>query len=120
MKKSDITYIVGCTFVAATGLFYCSVRWFKFKLPRYYPIEHVWKTTKEPGVPSQLWFSMQVFAFLCAAVVAVIVYLVLKKTAANTELKPSTAGKIGMATSGILAFCLTYIICYEFSHWGIL
>ncbi len=121
MKKSDLTYVLGCTYATAVGLFYCSVRWFSIKLPRYYPTLHVWKTARVPGVPSQGWYAMQGFAYLGAAVVTVAVWLILKYAISrDTVLRPGMARTLGLVTSAVLVFCLGYICYYEFSHWGIL
>jgi len=72
VKKSDMTYILGIVFAAATSVAYCCVRWFKIEMLRYYPLEHVWKWGRQGG-PSQAWYCMQTFAFLCGAAVALAV-----------------------------------------------
>ena len=121
MRKSDITYIVGCAFAAATAFFYCCVMWFHIKLPRYYPTEHVWKWTKEKGVPSQGWYGMQAFAYLAAGIIALIIYLVLKhRASAQTELKPGTVKLTGIVTIVVVIACMGYILYHEFAKWGIL
>ena len=120
MNKSDITYIVGSVFAAMTGIFYCCIRWFSIKLPRYYPIEHTWKWVKEPGVPSQQWYSMQAFAFLAAGIVALSVYLILKHPAMkNRTLKPALTKALGISATAVLIGCMTYILFHEFSKWGV-
>ena len=106
MKKTDITYIVGSVFAAAAALFYCCTRWFAITLPRYYPLEHTWKWVKEPGVPSQRWYAMQVFAFLAAGALAIIVCLLLKSPLLKSaQLKPTLAKWLGVLAT------LTIIIC---------
>jgi hypothetical protein len=121
MKKSDITYVVGSVFAAMTCFFYCCIRWFSIKLPRYYPTEHTWKWIKEKGVPSQGWYAMQVFAYLTAGIVAIIVYFILKRNLNNeTNLKPATTKILGVVSSLIMVFCMGYIMYYEFHKWGIL
>ena len=120
MKKSDITYIVGSVFAAMTCFFYCCVRWFSIKLPRYYPTEHTWKWVKEKGIPSQGWYAMQVFAYLTAGIVAIIVYFILKRNLNNeTTLKPATTKFIGVISTLIMVFCMGYIMFFEFQKWGI-
>lgn len=120
MTKSDITYIVGSVFAAMTGFFYCCTRWFSIKLPRYYPLEHTWKWVKDPGVPSQRWFSMQIFAFLAAGIVALVVYLILKHPAIkNRKLKPALTRVLGISATAVLTVCLSYILFYEFDKWGV-
>ena len=120
MKKADITYIVGSVFAAATAFFYCCTRWFSIRLPRYYPLEHTWKWVKEPSVPSQGWYAMQVFAFLAAAAVALVVYLLLRSPVCKeSQLKPTLAKWLGvMATVTIIA-CMSYIVYYEFQKWQV-
>jgi len=121
MKKQDTTYTLGVIFAAATSVFYCCVRWFRIQLPRYYPLEHTWKWVKEPGVPSQGWYAMQVFAFLCAAVVTVLAYFALKHLCPEgTELQAGRRRLLGVAGTAVMVFCMAYIAFYEFSHWGIL
>jgi hypothetical protein len=121
MKRSDFAYILSCTFAAMTSLFYCSIRWFHIKLPRYYPLEHTWKWTKDQGVPSQGWYAMQVFAYLGAAIVTIMVFLLLKTIIKKDNLlKPIAAKYIGAAAAIIMICCMTYIVWYEFRHWGIL
>jgi cbb3-type cytochrome oxidase subunit 1 len=101
MKKSDVTYIVGATLVAFTNLFYCCTMWFHIKLPRYYPRLRTWKWfSKIEGEPSQGWYGMQAFAFLAAGIVALIVYLILKRVVpAETSLKTKEFGRWGVFTS---------------------
>lgn len=124
MKKSDITYIVGVVFAAMTSFFYCCTRWFGIigkNLPRYYPVEHTWKWVKEPNVPSQGWYAMQVFAFVCAGVVALVVYLLLKRRSGNEAfLAPRLTKALGLAAVGLIMVCMAYIIYYEFDKCGIL
>lgn len=120
MKKSDITYIVGSVFAAATALFYCGTMWFHIKLPRYYPTEHTWKWVNEKGIPSQGWYGMQAFAFLAGAVVAIVVYMLLKRnTCKQMTLKPYAAKFLGLMTIALVTFCLGYIFCHEFTRWGV-
>lgn len=120
MKKSDRTYILCSVFAAMTSLFYCSIRWFQIKLPRYYPTEHTWKWFKTKGVPSQGWYSMQTFAFVCGGIVTFIVYLLLKRIAANErDLDPGYVKCFGAVSSIIMIFAMGYITWYEFSHWGV-
>ncbi len=103
-----------------TSLFYCCVRWFGIKLPRYYPTEHTWKWFKTKGVPSQAWYSIQTFAFVCAGIVTIIVYLLLKRTAANErDLDPGYVKYLGVVTTIIMITGMTYITWYEFSKWGV-
>jgi len=121
MKKTDRTYVLGAVFAAATSLFYCCVRWFHIQLPRYYPLQRVWKWGSEPGVPSQGWYGMQAFAFLCGGILTLIVYFVLKHTALkDTELKPHSAKWLAIGATVIVVVCMTYILHYEYSKWGIL
>lgn len=121
MKKSDRTYILAVVFCAATSFFYCCVRWFKIQLPRYYPLQHTWKWVNEKGVPSQAWYAMQCFAFLCAGVVTLVVYFILKSMASGeSDLSPKNAKLLGIAGTVVMVFCMSYILYYEFNHWGIL
>ena len=121
MRKSDIAYVVGCAFAAATAFFYCCVMWFGIKLPRYYPTEHVWKWVKEQGVPSQGWYGMQAFAYLTAGLVALGTYLALKRyVPEKTELTAKTAWVVGVATIAVVLACMGYIMYHEFSKWDIL
>jgi Ni,Fe-hydrogenase I cytochrome b subunit len=120
MKKSDITYIVGSVFAAMTAFFYCCIRWFGIKLPRYYPLEHTWKWVKEKDVPSQGWYGMQAFAFLAAGIVTLVVYFVLKRAApTKTDLKPALARILGVVVTLIIIICMGYILYYEFDKWGV-
>ena len=119
MKKSDMTYILGIVFAGATSFFYCCVRWFKITMLRYYPLEHTWKWGKQGG-PSQAWYCIQTFAFLCGAVVTVIAYLILKKVASkDVELEPNDAKRLGIAGTILIVVCMAYIVLYEYSHWHV-
>lgn len=121
MKKSDLTFIVGSVFIALTSLFYCSTIWFAIKLPRYYPLEHVWKWTNERGVPSQGWYGMQGFAFLAAGLVSVAVYLALKALRGPEDgLKPGLVRGVAVVTLLIVLVSMTYLLYHEFRKWGIL
>lgn len=120
MKKSDIAYIVGSVFATMTAFFYCCTRWFPIKLPRYYPLEHTWKWVQEAGVPSQRWYAMQTFAFLAAAVIALLVYFLLRSLGVKElQLKPTLAKLLGVTSTIIIIVCMGYIVYYEFNKWGI-
>jgi len=120
MKKSDITYIICSVFSAMTAFFYFLTMWLGIKLPRYYPLEHTWKWAKEQGVPSQGWYAKQLFAFLAAGIVTLIVYFVLKRATPNeTNLKPALARLLGVAATLIILICMAYMLYYEFDNWGI-
>ena len=118
MKKTDITYITCSAFAALTAFFYCCTMWFSIKLPRYYPLEHTWKWVKEKGVPSQGWYGMQVFAFLSAGVVTLIVYLILRRpNSVEASLKSSLIRRLGEVVTLILIACMTYMLYHELDKW---
>lgn len=120
MKKSDITYIVGSVFAAMTAFFYCCTMWFSIKLPRYYPLEHTWKWANEKGIPSQGWYGTQAFAYLAAAMVATVVYLVLKYSPREkANLKPTLTKLLGVVVTVIIMACMGHMLYYEFDKWGI-
>ena len=120
MRKTDKTYILGIVFAAATSVFYCCVRWFKITMLRYYPLENTWKWGKQGG-PSQAWYSIQTFAFICGGIVTLVFYLALKYACSQeTELKPLEAKWLGIAGTVLIVVCMAYIIIYEYGHWGIL
>ena len=120
MRKSDAVYVLGCIFVALTNIFYCCTIWLPIPLPRYYPLEHVWKWVNEQGVPSQGWYGMQAFAFLMAGVITLIVYMVLKRASSSQiSLKPSRVKLCGVVTTLLVVVCMGYMLHYEFSRWGV-
>ncbi|MCK4959257.1 MAG: hypothetical protein KAT00_07645 [Planctomycetes bacterium] len=120
MKRSDLTYILCCIYAAMTSFFYCCIRWFHITLPRYYPTERTWKWVNEKGVPSQGWYSMQVFAYVCAGIVTFIAYMLLKgKARGDQGLKPAHAKYIGAAATIMMVVAMSYITYYEFSKWGV-
>lgn len=121
MKKSDITYIVGCSFAAAVSFFYCCTMWFKIKLPRYYPTLREWKWVNEKGIPSQGWYGMQAFAYLMGGIVALVVYFLCKRAGSkDVELKPGTAKTTTLATLSAVVVCMGYMLYHEFHKWQIL
>ena len=120
MRRSDVVYIVGCAFAAVTSFAYCCTMWFHIKLPRYYPMEHTWKWVREAGVPSQGWYGMQAFAYLVGAAGALVLYMVLRRSALKQMvLKPYPARMLGVVTTVLIAVCLGYIFVHEFSRWGV-
>ncbi len=123
MKKSDMTYVVCSVFAAMTCFFYCCTMWFKWiseRLPRYYPLEHTWKWVKEQGVFSQAWYAKQVFAFLAAGIVTLVVYFILKRSIpAETKLKPALCKMLGVVVTLIVIVCMGYMLYYEFGKWGV-
>ena len=120
MKKSDMTYILGIVFAAATSVAYCCVRWFKIPMLRYYPLEHVWKWGKQGG-PSQGWYSIQTFAFLCGAAATLAVYVILKSIGSKAgELEPRDARRLGIAGAILIVVCMAYIVFHEYIKWGVL
>ncbi len=119
MRKSDVRYVVGSVFASATSVLYCMTMLFDIKLPRYYPTEHVWKWVNESGVPSQGWYGMQVFAFLFAGILSVVVWLVVRRLPSE-KLSAGATKLLGVAATMIVVICMTYIMCHEYSKWGIL
>jgi ABC-type Fe3+-siderophore transport system permease subunit len=119
MKKSDLSCIICSVFIAMTAFFYAFAMWFGIKLPRYYPVEHTWKWIKEKGVTSQGWYAHQVFAFLAAGVVSLVLYFILKPRIDQTNLKSSSIKMIGMGVTLIVIICMAYMLYHEFNKWGV-
>jgi hypothetical protein len=121
MKKSDITFITGAVFVSFTSFFYSIAICCKIPVPRYYPLEHVWKMAKIKGVPSQGWYGLQAFAFLAAGILAITVYLVLKKIGSKKTLNLTPAAHKIVSTMTILVIVCSmgYIMCHEFVKFGV-
>lgn len=119
MKKSDATYILSAVFMVLTNVFYCCTVVFPITLPRYYPLEHVWKWINEKGVPSQGWYAMQAFAFLAAGIGTFIVYLGLKRVvSAEADLKPAYIKICGAVATIVTLICMGYTLHCEFNKWG--
>ena len=121
MKKSDITFITGAVFVAFTSFFYSLVIWCKIPVPRYYPLENVWKMTNIKGVPSQGWYGLQAFAFLAAGILSFAAYSILKKISSKTalNLSPATHKTISILTILVILCSMGYIMFHEFEKWGV-
>ena len=103
-----------------TAFFYFFAMWFHIRLPRYYPLEHTWKWVKEEGVPSQGWYAKQVFAFLAAGVVTLVVYFILKRSVpTEANLKPALTKMLGVAVTLIVIICMGHMLYYEFDKWGV-
>ncbi len=123
MKKSDMAYILGSIFAAATGVFYCATTWLGIPLLRYYPTLHAWKWGKIRGIPSQGWYGKQVFAYLVAAIVTLAAYVVLKRKLRGrqtpAELPPKTAKLIGAVAILVVLGCMWYMMHHEFAKWGV-
>jgi len=121
MGKSDRRYVLCVVFACAISVFYGWPRWFHLRLPRYYPTEHAWRWENQAGVPSQGWYGLQAFAFVCSGVTTLAVYLVLKSKRTNRDgLDPRNAKRLGLAAIGVIITCMVYILMYEYSKWGIL
>ena len=87
---------------------------------RYYPLEDGWKWGKQGG-PSQAWYCIQTFAFLCGAATTLAVYVILKSVGSKRgELGPGDARRLGIAGTVLIVVCMAYIVVYEYSHWHIL
>jgi hypothetical protein len=121
MKKSDITFITGAVFVSFTSFFYSLAICCKIPVPRYYPLEHVWKMAKIKGVPSQGWYGLQGFAFFAAGILALIIYLILKKYSSKKALNlaPATHKIISILTILVIVCSMGYIMCHEFGKFGV-
>jgi hypothetical protein len=120
MKKSDLSYVICSVFVAMTAFFYAGAMWFGLKLLPYYPLEHTWKWVKEKGVPSQGWYAKQIFAFLAAGAVTLIVYFILKRSiSTETNLKTTPTKIIAMALTLITITCMGYMLYHEFNKWSV-
>ena len=120
MKKSDMVYLLSAAFVTFTGFFYCCTMWFAIKLPRYYPVEHVWKFVKEKGVPSQAWYGKQAFAYLCAGLVTLIIYLAIKAVGGKVSLKPGLTKGVALVCLGATLVFMFCIMQHEFVKWHVI
>ncbi len=121
MRKSDITYIVCCAFTAAVSIFYCCMRYFKITVFRYYPELHEWRWGKTEGLTSQGWYGIQSFVYIGGAIVAIAVYIACRRAGSGqTELKPGTIKRAGLATVGVVIVAMGYIMFHEFHNWGII
>jgi hypothetical protein len=120
MKRSDMTYIITSLYASLAGIFYFGIMYFHITVLRYYPLENFWALGKTEGKISQGWYGMQLFAFAAAAIVTFIVYLTLKLSARDFELKPTMTKGIGIITSMIVVTCLVFIMLYQFEHWHII
>lgn len=106
--------------MALTAVFYCCIMWFSIELPHYYPLEHTWKWGRAKGIPSQGWYGMQIFAYLSAGVITLVVHLLLNRNASNkAALDPRMTRTLGVTVSLIVVACMTYLLCHEFHKWGI-
>lgn len=120
MKKADITFLVGSVFMALTSVCYCATLWFSIKIPRYYPLEHTWKWVSEKGVPSQGWYGMQAFAYLAAGLVSLLLYWGLRRFATSpTGLSSGLTKAVAWITLGTVVGGMGYLLCHEFSRWGV-
>jgi len=120
MKKSDVTYVVGCAFTAAVSIFYCCIVHFKVNVPRYYPTLHKWMWwDKVEGEPSQGWYGIQSFAFIAGGIAAIATYIACKRTGdKEVELKPGTVKGTALATLVVVLLAMAYIMHHEFHRWG--
>jgi len=118
MKKADITLVVSWVFAAAATFFYCCTLWFKMKLPYYYPVEHVWTLGKKADGIAQGWYGKGLFALPAAAVVALIVWAVLRAVA-EKDLSPAAVKAVGLAATAVTVACMGCILYYEFHKWRI-
>lgn len=120
MKKSDMTYMVGCAFTAAVSIFYCCIIHFNITVPKYYPTLHEWRWDKVEGVASQGWYGIQGFAFIAGGIVAVAAYIACKKAGAGKqiELKTGTVKGVALATITVVLLAMAYIMQHEFHRWG--
>lgn len=121
MKQSDITYVASCAFATVFSLAYSATMLFHIKLPRYYPLEHMWKMVNEKGVPSQGWYGMVGFAFVVGAALSVMLYMLIKRLApSEAELRPSVVRLVAYASVVIVVGCMVYCALDEFLKWNVL
>ncbi|MBI2440473.1 MAG: hypothetical protein HYV35_03785 [Lentisphaerae bacterium] len=94
--------------------------WLSGELLHYYPLEHAWKWGGTKGVPSQGWYGMQLFAYLSAGVLTLVVRFWLNRPASDqAALSPRTIRTLGVLVSLTVVAGLTYMLCHEFRKWGI-
>jgi hypothetical protein len=79
VKKSDRTFILGLLFLLTTVLAYVVVMLFHRNLLYYYPVSHTWGWGAVSGknVVAQGWYYHQLFAYIVAALVTLLVDVVL-------------------------------------------
>lgn len=118
MKQADTTFVVAWVFTAATTFFYACTMWLKLKLPTYYPTEHTWGLGKKDGVIGQGWYGKGMFAIGAAAIVALIVWLILR-TLTKKDLSQAGVKCIGLIAIAVTVVCTGCVLYYEFNKWGV-
>lgn len=116
MKKSDSVYIGTSCFAALYSLCYFFIVYFKIKIPRYYPLEHVWSWTNKPGAISQAWYGMAGGAFVAAGIISLVVFCLVRFAGSGKSmLRPMAAKFAGVLTTIIVIAVIAWLGWHEFA-----
>ena len=118
MRSLERTFVIAAAgmilFCAAYGLTFVV----ELPLPRYFPLEHRWGITSEPGAISQGWYGKILFTLLCSVPPAALAdRLLARMTRAVPAQLPLWAG---LAAAAVVLITLGLLMAHEFGRWGVL
>lgn len=121
MQRKVSRYYTAVVFLATYVVAYTLALVFPLPLPRYYPIEHTWRWTTLPDVPSMGWYGLVTFALLVSGLVTLMARIIFKHIPKEQKHVAARSHRmLAWMMVVILVGALTYIALHELQRWGIL
>jgi hypothetical protein len=116
LHKPDQTFVAAAIFVTIFAVSYCLTFLLDMPLPRYYPLQHDWMFSDQPGVPSQGWYGKVIFALLTSGAAASLGY----RLPIGRKLAARRIKAIGLGACLISITALVYIVIFELRYWSVI
>jgi hypothetical protein len=111
MKKSDAAFITAAVFSAAFTIAYAVIMYFKIKVPRYFPVEHAWAYSTQPGKIAQGWYGMFALAFVAALIISLIAFCILRSDKFKSN--PAILKTVSVTSLLIISFLMVWFVLHE-------
>jgi len=118
VNKGDRSFLAGAVFIVLFCAAYCLATVAALPLPRYYPIEHLWRWARLPGVISQGWYGAMVFGFAVAALPALLLHWTFGRLVRPRHLSPAWIRGLSALVLATVLSSLTFLLLRELCAAG--
>jgi len=119
LRKTDRVYTAAAFFAGFFCLVYFLAGQFYFGLPRYFPLEHVWKINASPDLPSIGFYSRFAFSFIFSSLVSGLIFFVLARKSGEQNLSSFWIKLAGGLSYLVIFSIMLCILVLEYKHWGV-
>lgn len=112
MRRQDALAVASCVAVVVVATVYMS----GVSGPIYYPVEHVWRWQKAPGVP-MLWYGRSLFALGAGTLAGSVAWALARRLGADRDAPDWLPKLLSAVTLAVLGLALGHTVLHEYSTW---